>query len=102
VSEYESLREDIAGLGEAVERAMEAQNRLTDAHGTEIERLWADNTALREDVHAVANRLEALTRAITTSPAEVAAAIVNDANRSTLRQVDFPPRFQRSNPESQS
>lgn len=69
--------------------ALETQSHLNatwqrcfEAYQDEIGRLWADNAELRDELHAVANRVETLTRALTTAPAEVAAAIVNDANRS--------------------
>ena len=39
-----------------------AQQRFDDAISREVERLWQDNGALRDDLHALANRLEALTR----------------------------------------
>jgi uncharacterized coiled-coil protein SlyX len=53
----------------------------------QVAALWADNAELRDELHAVANRVESLTRAVMADPAEVAQAIVNDANRSTLREV---------------
>ena len=40
-----------------------AQQRFDDAITREVERLWQDNGALRDDLHTLANRLEALTRA---------------------------------------
>ena len=40
-----------------------AQQRFDEGITREVERLWQDNGALRDDLHALANRLEALTRA---------------------------------------
>jgi hypothetical protein len=41
---------------------------------------------LRDEVNAVANRLESLTHFVTADPAEVAAKIVNDANVTYLHK----------------
>ena len=40
-----------------------AHRRFDESITREVERLWRDNGALRDDLHALANRLEALTRA---------------------------------------
>ena len=42
------------------------QQRFDEAITREVERIWQDNAALRDDLHALANRLEALTRAAPT------------------------------------
>lgn len=52
-----------------------------DENTRQHKEVWADISALRDEVHAVANRVENLTRALTAEPAEVAARIVTDANR---------------------
>lgn len=65
----------------------EAWERMFDAYKDEIDKLWTDNAALRGELHAVANRVEGLVRAVTANPADVAAKIVNEANRATLREV---------------
>jgi hypothetical protein len=49
--------------------------------------LWCDIGELRDELHAVANRVESLTRAVMADPAEVAAAIVNDANRENVQRI---------------
>jgi hypothetical protein len=72
MSEYESLRNDLDGIAGSMERYAGAVSMFTEAATSEIKRLWADNAELRDDLHAVSNRLEALTRALTTDPAEVA------------------------------
>lgn len=87
MSEYESLRTDLDGLAGSMERYSGAVNIFSEAATREIKKLWADNAELRDDLHAVSNRLEALTSFVTSHPAEVAAKIVNDANRRTLREV---------------
>jgi cell division septum initiation protein DivIVA len=84
---FDDLRGDILGVLTSMKDAHSAQQKLDELLAADIQRLWADNTELRDELHAVANRLENLTIAVTTSPAEVAAAIVNDANNGTLRQV---------------
>jgi hypothetical protein len=83
----DSLSTQIMRTFEAVAALGDAQRRFAEEANRELTRLWADNAELRDEIHAVANRLENLTRAVTTDPAEVAAGIVNDANRSTLREV---------------
>jgi uncharacterized protein YfcZ (UPF0381/DUF406 family) len=87
MSEYEALREDIGRTLEAVTHAFAANQRAWTANVDDHTQLWCDIGELRDELHAVANRVESLTRAVTADPAEVAAAIVNDANRSTLREV---------------
>jgi ABC-type transporter Mla subunit MlaD len=57
--------ESVVANGEAVRRYAEETER-------EIHRLWADNAELRDELHALSNRVESLTRAISTAPAEVA------------------------------
>jgi len=87
MSEYEALRKNIEDVGEAVASYARTVNTHVDAIRICTDQLWADNAELRDEINAVANRVENLTRAVMADPAEVAQAIVNDANRSTLREV---------------
>jgi hypothetical protein len=87
VSEYESLRNDLEQIAVMLGNYSSTVNRYVVAVDEDSRRLWDDNAALRDELHAVANRVENLTRALTTDPAEVAAKIVNDANRGILRSV---------------
>ena len=66
---------------ENIERMGDTQRRFNAAMQTGQDALWRDLAEVRDDLHAVANRVENLTRALTTEPAEVAARIVTDANR---------------------
>ena len=75
---------DILSALESQRKLNEAWTRLFEAYSDEIAKLWKDQAALRDEVHAVANRLEALTSFVVSDPAEVAAKIVNDANRATV------------------
>ncbi len=88
MSEYEELREDVAAMAAAVG----SYHALVQTHMLEqsrqIDKLWTDNGELRDEINAVANRLESLTRAVLTEPAEVAAKIVTDANLSLARLYD--------------
>jgi hypothetical protein len=84
---FDALRGDILGVLTSMKDAHNAQQKLDEFVAADIQRLWDDQAELRDELHAVANRLENLTIAVTTSAAEVAAAIVNDANRGTLREV---------------
>jgi len=78
---FDALREDFAGAFEAIAKQGEAVNRFCTATAEEIDKLWADNAAVRDDLHAIANRLEALTSFVVADPAEVAQKIV------TLREA---------------
>jgi uncharacterized protein YfcZ (UPF0381/DUF406 family) len=87
MSEYEGLRSEIMTVMDSLNEYGRTVNRYMAVVNDQVTALWADNAELRDEINAVANRLENLTRAVTTDPAEVAAAIVNDANRQTLREV---------------
>jgi hypothetical protein len=87
MSEYEALREDIAACAKAIDSySATAVSHLLE-QSRQIDRLWTDNAELRDELHALANRVETLIRAVTAEPAHVALAIMNEANRSTLREV---------------
>jgi hypothetical protein len=68
VSDFDSLLEDIEGIASSVTNYAGAATRHALASDRQIELLWADNAALRDDLHAVANRLESLTRAVAIRP----------------------------------
>ena len=68
-------------LDEHSDRMFGAVRVYMDENTRQHKEVWSDIAALRDELHAVANRLENLTKAITTEPAEVAARIVTDANR---------------------
>jgi hypothetical protein len=57
---------------EAIDRLADANRRHNLAQADETAKLWQELGEVREEVLALANRLEALTRAFTASPAEVA------------------------------
>ena len=64
--------------------ALESQGRLNetwqqmfDAYTAEVSLLWEANAELRDELHALANRVETLTRARLTEPAETAARMVD-------------------------
>lgn len=78
--QYDSLHDGIVRTFDAISRQGEAQQRLNESLSEEVARLWADNAELRDELHAVANRLENLTRAVTTSPAETAERMLRDAD----------------------
>jgi cytochrome c556 len=81
MSDFDSLREDFAQAFDAINSQSQAVNRFCTSTAVEIDKLWDDNAELRDELHAVANRLEALTAFVTSNPAEVAARIV------TLREA---------------
>ena len=86
MTDYDDLRSDLHEAVAAMSSYAAAVNRKEDAVTVELERLWTDNAELRDEVLALANRLEALTHFVTTSPAEVAAKIVD--GKYELRGLD--------------
>ena len=76
MSDFDSLREDLAATLAAVEGNGAAVQRFAESTERETAALWRANAELRDDLHAVANRVEMLTRALGTSPEEVAKAML--------------------------
>lgn len=83
MSDLDSLRENMAdgplapivGLIAAIEVGQQTDTSLglwLKEVSAEIVKLWEDSAERRDELHAVSNRLEALTRAVTTAPTEVA------------------------------
>ena len=61
---------------DSLDRLYDTQRRHNNAQADETAKLWQELAELREGLLAVSNRLEALTHAVTTDPAEVAAKII--------------------------
>ena len=61
---------------ESLDRLYDTQRRHNNAQADETAKLWQELGELRDELLAVANRVEALTRARLTEPAEVAAKII--------------------------
>jgi dynactin complex subunit len=80
MSEYEALREDIGHVASALASYSETAVSHLLEQSRQIDKLWTDNAALRDDLHALANRVETLTRARLTEPAEVAERMQDAAN----------------------
>lgn len=59
----DELREMFEPWVEAVSNQHDAAARLLQDHGRAIARLWDDNADLRDELHALSNRIEANTRA---------------------------------------
>jgi hypothetical protein len=76
MSEYEALRKDIEEVAVAMAGYAGAVSKHVDAVHVTFDQLWADNAELRDELHALANRVETLTRARLTEPAEVAERMV--------------------------
>jgi hypothetical protein len=75
---FDDLREDFAAAFSAISDQGAAVQRFCEAANAEIDRLWADNAELRDELHAVSNRLEGLTRAVfSAEPAAVAERMIN-------------------------
>ena len=85
--EFDTLLETLLRSEQSQNAHNAAVGRYCDENTRQHAELWSDVGELREEVHALANRLEALTNFVVSDPAEVAAKIVNDANRATLREV---------------
>lgn len=74
---FDDLRGDIMGVLQSMQSVHSAQQKLDELMHADIQRVWADVAELRDELHAVSNRVEALTRAIMADPAEVAAKFVH-------------------------
>ena len=61
---------------DSLDRLYDTQRRHNNAQADETAKLWQELGELRDEVLALANRLENLTRAVTADPAEVAAKII--------------------------
>lgn len=62
MSDFDSLREDFARAFRAIEDNGETTRRAIESIFEEQRKLWADQAELRDDLHALANRIEANTR----------------------------------------
>ncbi len=69
MSEFESLRDDIAAIAKSLDGYSSTAVHHLLEQSTQIDRLWADNAELRDELHALANRVETLTRARLAEPA---------------------------------
>ena len=81
MSDFDSLHEDLTEFGKALNRRHDVTVSHLLEQSRQIDKLWDDNAELRDEINALANRLEALTSFVVADPAEVAAKIV------TLRQA---------------
>jgi hypothetical protein len=66
------LAASILRTHQAVIATGDSVRRYAEEADSEIRRLWADNAELRDEILALSNRIETLTRARLTEPAEVA------------------------------
>ena len=65
--DVDGLRDDLAKFADSVNRQGDAVSRLLLEHNTEFVKLWDDSASLRDDLHALANRVESLFQAMATS-----------------------------------
>ena len=72
MTDYSDLRRDIVRLGESFNGVARAQIAFNDGTTADSKLMWEAIAELRDEINAVANRLEALTNFVTTAPAEVA------------------------------
>jgi regulator of replication initiation timing len=93
MSDFQELQRDILHVMDSVNEWGRVTLRYSEAVNEQVAKLWEDNAELRNELHALANRVERLTQSRLTEPAEVAARIVNDANRQTTRitRGDYDP-----------
>lgn len=90
MSDFDSLCDDIGAIEDALGSYTRAVARATEIRDAEIAKIWKAIEGMGDEQHALANRIENLTRALFIEPAEVAQKIVNDANRATLHEVRKP------------
>jgi len=74
---FETLERDLLSIMDSVNEWGKTTNRYAAAVNEQVAKLWEDNAELRDELHALANRVEALTRARLTEPAEVAERIMD-------------------------
>ena len=55
---------DVIAAVETQGRSIDTLGKWNEGQGEQINRLWEDNAALRDELHALANRIENLTRAL--------------------------------------
>jgi molecular chaperone GrpE (heat shock protein) len=70
--DFAELVEEFAAANKSLGDLYDAQRRHNNAQADETAKLWQELAELRDELLAVANRVENLTRAVTTAPAEVA------------------------------
>ena len=75
-ADFDSLREDFARTFEAIERQTAAQTRFAELVTDDNGRQWQAIADLRDDLHALANRVESLTQAVMADPCEVTEAVI--------------------------
>jgi cell division septum initiation protein DivIVA len=64
MSEYTELQNDLLTVMDSVNGYGAAVNRYADVVNEQVAKLWQDNAELRDEINAVANRVESLTRAV--------------------------------------
>ena len=70
MTDFDSLRADIAACSKAIDGYTSTAVHHLLEQSRQIDRLWEDNAELRDELHALANRHEALTRTVTAKYAE--------------------------------
>ena len=74
--EFDTLLETLLRSEQSQNAHNAAVGRYCDENTRQHAELWSDIGELRDDLHALANRLEALTSFVVTEPAEVAEAMI--------------------------
>ena len=76
-----TLNDHLDALAAAVEDYRGSVRKLQEHFAFEVEALWKDQADLRDEVNAnvtaLGNRIESVTRGLTTQPAEVAERMVD-------------------------
>lgn len=61
MSDFDSLRDDVGRMAESFACYVVAVDRYTTTATEQIDRLWSEQAELRDEIHALANRIEANT-----------------------------------------
>ena len=77
MSTNDELLTELRIVSDSLDRFFDTQRRHNNAQADETAKLWQEPGELRDEVLALSNRLENLTRAMTTHPADVAARMVD-------------------------
>lgn len=88
VTDYTDLQRDIVRVGEAFNGVTRAQIEFNESTNEDSRLQWDSIAELRDELHAVANRLENLTAYVTSNPSEVASKMIADSYERGMRIIE--------------
>ncbi len=85
MSDFQELQRDILHVMDSVNEWGRVTERYSAAVNDAVAKLWQDNAELRDELHALANRVESLTRAGIAAPSSTATANLIEQRRRAAR-----------------